>query len=124
MYNKRGQGLSTNAIILIILGVIILAVLVIGFTVGWSKIAPFISRNNVDTIQNQCETACSTQSVYGFCSSIREVRAEELEEPVEATCYQLSTNSTYAMLGISECPELASECESILENMQSAEENE
>ena len=41
--NKKAQGLSTNAIILIVLGVIVLAVLVIGFTMGWDFIASRLS---------------------------------------------------------------------------------
>ena len=66
MQNKRGQGLSTQAIILIVLGVAVLVIMIIGFTVGWDKIAPWLSRDNVDSIVTQCEVACSTQSVYDF----------------------------------------------------------
>lgn len=66
--NKRGQELSTSTIILIILGVIILVVLVIGFTIGWNKIIPYVSSSNTDTVSTQCLSACSTSSVYDFCS--------------------------------------------------------
>ena len=87
--NKRGQGLSTNAIILIILGVIVLVVLVIGFTMGWDKIAPWISTDNVDTIKTQCEVACSTNSVYDYCTKTRDLKAGEVEE-IDKTCKDLS----------------------------------
>ena len=89
MRNKRGQGLSTNAIILIILGVVVLAVLVIGFAVGWDKIAPWISRDNVDNTVTQCENACATRSIYDFCSRKRELKASDLPnnlKKVEGTC--------------------------------------
>ena len=43
--NKRGQGLSTNAIILIVLGVVVLVVLIGGFTIGWGQMAPWIKTN-------------------------------------------------------------------------------
>ena len=86
--NRRGQGLSTNAIILIVLGVVVLAVLVIGFTVGWGKIAPWISTSNVDTIVTACNVACSTNSIYDYCSRPRELKAEETLKDV--TCYYLS----------------------------------
>lgn len=76
MQNKRGQGLSTNAIILIVLGIVVLAVLVIGFTMGWGKIAPWISTSNVDTIATQCSVACSTGSTYDYCDVERELKFE------------------------------------------------
>jgi len=66
--NERGQELSTSTIILIILGVIILVVLVIGFTIGWNKIIPYVSQSNINTVSTQCLSACSTTSVYDFCS--------------------------------------------------------
>lgn len=104
MYNKRGQGLSTNAIILIVLGVVILAVLVIGFTMGWGQIAPFLSRDNVDTVQRNCETACITNDNYGFCIVERTLRAGDSTDT--ETCYEFSTNPSFEPYGISECPNI------------------
>lgn len=75
---RRGQGLSTNAMILIILGVIVLAVLVLGFTLGWGRILPFISTNNVDSIVTACGVACATGSQFGFCSQERELKAGDV----------------------------------------------
>ena len=43
---KRGQGLSTSAIILIILGVVVLVVLIAGFTIGWSALKDYINPSN------------------------------------------------------------------------------
>ncbi|MEK6819827.1 MAG: hypothetical protein AABY03_01350 [Nanoarchaeota archaeon] len=57
MINKRGQGLSVNAIILIVLGIVVLVLMVLGFTIGWSKILPFISTNNADTLVTACSIA-------------------------------------------------------------------
>ena len=74
---KRGQGLSTQAIILIILGVFVLAILIFGFTVGWSKLAPWIStENNINSLVTSCSVACNTQSVYDFCTQQRELKAD------------------------------------------------
>ncbi len=100
MQNKRGQGLSTNAIILIVLGIVILVVLIVGFTVGWGNIAPWISTNNVDTIITQCETACSTQSVYDFCMRKRDLKSDE-EKLKDVTCNYLSKQRT--QYGINGC---------------------
>ena len=108
--DKRGQGLSTNTIILLILGLVILVVLILGFTLGWNKIFPFLSGNNVQTVVNNCEAACSTQAKFDFCSAPRMLNDGETK--IEGvTCYDLSINPDYSIYGINECSALASECE-------------
>ncbi|MFH1431039.1 MAG: hypothetical protein ABIG37_01050 [Nanoarchaeota archaeon] len=72
--NKRGQGLSTNAIVLIVLGVVVLGVLIIGFTMGWEKIAPWLGKSNIDTVKQQCSVACATKSVYEYCNVVRDIK--------------------------------------------------
>jgi hypothetical protein len=113
--SKRGQGLSTNAIILIILGIVVLAVLILGFTLGWQRIAPWISSSNVDSIVTQCEAACSLRSVYDFCSRERELKDSSLpDRKVEGSCHFFATkqdeegNFIYADYGINDCPGLCS----------------
>jgi hypothetical protein len=113
MKNKRGQGLSTNAIILLVLGVVILAILIAGFAAGWSKIVPWISPpNNVDTIVQACETSCLTSNVYDFCSFQRTLKADDLPDAdskeVENTCQFFSTNEEYSKYGVQDCPGLCS----------------
>ena len=66
--NERGQGLSISSIILIILGIIVLVILALGFFVGWNNIVPYVSSNNANTVSSQCTAACTTSSVYDFCS--------------------------------------------------------
>src|SRR3990167_3529052 len=73
LMNKRGQGLSVNAIILIILGLVILVMMIIGFTIGWSGIKFFVSKDNSDTIVTACNVACSTNSQNSFCDAKREM---------------------------------------------------
>ncbi|MBU0893851.1 MAG: hypothetical protein KKF48_04070 [Nanoarchaeota archaeon] len=112
MINKRGQGLSTNAIILIILGVVILVVLIIGFTLGWERLAPWIKpSNNVKDIVQACSIACSTENVYDYCSFKRELKAEDLPDDVksiEETCkfFSDTANTDYTKYGIKDCPGL------------------
>lgn len=105
MKNKRGQGLSTNAIILIILGIIVLVMLVLGFTIGWSRLLPFLSRENVDSVVNGCIAACSSNSIYGFCTRVRELVPAE-GDSVEATCKEFATNTDYEKYGIEDCPSI------------------
>lgn len=105
---KRGQGLSTSSIILIILGVVVLAVLVLGFSVGWEKIAPWVSKgeDNVQTIVTSCELACSSQAVYDYCTKERELKADKLpggEKSVMSTCYKFATETGYENYGIDKC---------------------
>ena len=113
MINKRGQGLSTNAIILIVLGLVVLGVLILGFTLGWRTLAPWISGNNVDTIVNQCESACVTSSKYSYCTQKRELKAEEILKDV--TCYYLSEKQL--QYGIKKCPSI--NCDVVLSDGRS-----
>jgi len=103
--DKRGQGLSTNAIVLIVLGVVVLVILIVGFTVGWKNLAPWLSADNVDTIKNQCSTACATNSVYDYCTKERELKVEG-EVAGKKTCYEWGEDNPY---GIAKCPTLAGE---------------
>ncbi len=77
MNNKRGQGLSTNAIILIVLGVIILVVLIIGFTMGWKTLFPWLGgKGNSQIISNSCKTACVSSNKYAWCDEPRNLTDE------------------------------------------------
>lgn len=109
MLDKRGQGLSTNAIIMIVLGVVVLIVLVLGFTIGWGKFLPFLSTNNVDTIKNSCAVACSTNSAFDYCSVDREVK-DGTNDKFKDNCYNLALEDhpDYASrnYGIDECPSI------------------
>lgn len=73
--NQKGQSMSVNTIIMIILGLAILVLLILGFALGWGKIFPFLnSTNNVDQVKQLCQTACATQLSYDFCSLPRELK--------------------------------------------------
>lgn len=103
--NKRGQGLSTNAIILIVLGVVVLVILIAGFAIGWGKFAPFLSKNNVDTIVNSCSTACSTQGKFTYCSEPRDLN-DGTKEIKGITCRELASIPEYSIYGVKSCPSI------------------
>ncbi len=111
---KKAQGLSVNAIILIVLGVLILVLLIVGVTFGWNRIFPFINPPaNVQEISDQCQLKCSTQAVFDFCNLPREVnlnretaRAVGLPQKISASCADLAQNLTLKVLGIQDCPGL------------------
>jgi len=108
MINKRGQGLSTNAIILIVLGVFVLAILILGFTLGWGKIAPWLSTTNVKDVVTACNVACSTNGQYDFCGVNRSVN-DGNNDKFEATCFELFNNTEYKSrnYGFQECPSIS-----------------
>jgi len=123
--DRRGQGLSTNAIVLIILAVVVLAILIIGFTIGWDKIAPWIKpSNNIKDLSQQCQVACGTGDSYGFCNLARELKIEEgmgdFKSGEKYTCFELSKVPSF---GISGCSTIT--CEESEENIEeeSSEEN-
>ena len=104
MKNKRAQSMSTNTVVLLIIAVLILVFLILGFTLGWKKIAPFIKSSNVDKIVDSCNAACSLQSKYDFCSVPREVKGAEKGDEVTTTCVVLATlDSEFSKYGIEDC---------------------
>ena len=122
MWGKRGQGLSTSAIVLMVLGVIILVVLAVGFTIGFNKLAPWLSSNNVNTIATSCSIACSTNNIYEFCSLERTLKADDLPSGVKeviGTCnfFADEENSGFAKYDIRECPALEADCP-VIENSE------
>ena len=120
--NRRGQDLSTSTIILLILGVVLLVVLILGFSLGWDKLAPWLSSNNVDTIVNQCQVSCTTSDTYGYCNMNRTLKADDLPKLVDPTtnkeivrkevvntCLFFSENSNYVNYNVGKCPELCTQ---------------
>ncbi len=80
MRGKKGQDLSLTTLILIVLGVVVLAMLIFGFTTGWSNLWDRINifgGNNVDSIQNACILACTSQNNYDFCKLERTIKFGE-----------------------------------------------
>jgi len=106
MINKKAQGLSINAVILIILGLAVLVVLIAGFVMGWDKLIPWLGeKNNVKTVVAACDTACSTSALYDYCSVNRDLKTEEGKFQ-NITCYTLAVVSGFVKYGINSCPSL------------------
>jgi len=101
MENKKAQGMSVNTIILIVLGLIILVVLILGFSMGWANLKDLIApSNNVDKIVQQCEIACNTDQKYAFCSEKRELKSTD-EKLEDVTCYSLAEKKS--VYGVAKC---------------------
>lgn len=95
MKNKRGQGMSTQTIILLILGLVILAVLIFGFTSGWSSFKKQIYKTNVDSVKEDCSSVCSAQAQFSYCSALREYRINEQDLDIQTSCAVLATEPSF-----------------------------
>jgi hypothetical protein len=98
--NRKAQEMSVGTVILLILGIVILVILILGFSTGWNKLLPWLSSNNVDAIKNSCSVACATNSVYDFCTAERTIK-DSTGKKLPSTCKDLA--GTY---GITDCPGL------------------
>ncbi|MCL5018221.1 MAG: hypothetical protein M1416_00430 [Candidatus Pacearchaeota archaeon] len=116
MLNKRGQELSTNTIILLILGLVILVVLILGFSTGWSFFKNIISPTNVDSTVEECASACSLSQKFAFCSAERTLRVNEEDFSVKTSCAVLANSPQLTQYTIQKCSAINCDlsCESIL----------
>ena len=73
MESKKAQNLSITTIILIILGVVVLVVLIIGFTKGWGSVKGFFGGGTSQTqqVSTLCNIACTTEDVESWCTTDR-----------------------------------------------------
>ena len=94
--NKKGSEMTIGTIIFIVLALVVLIVLVVGFTTGWgnlwSRITGFFGKPNVDSVVQACSVACTTDANFDYCQRQREVRFEDTGS-FKFTCYQLEAVS-------------------------------
>ena len=77
--NKKAQNISLTTILLMVLGVVVLVLLIWGFSSGWSnmwdKIVTYIGGgSNIDAVRQACALACSAQNVYDYCELERTIK--------------------------------------------------
>lgn len=106
MINKKGQGMSTSTIILLVLGVIVLVVLALGFFMGWQKLGSYLSSNNVDSVVSECSSACTSGSVYNFCSA-QKTLTDDQKVKTQASCAVFANVADFKKYGIDSCPSIA-----------------
>jgi hypothetical protein len=88
MVNKKAQNLSLTTIILIVLGIVLLVLLIWGFSTGWGNLWERINfwsgGSNVDTIKQACDLACSTGSEAKYCSEVKTLKLNE--KTIKGSC--------------------------------------
>ncbi len=68
--NKRGQELSIGTLVLIVLGVIVLVLLVLGFSMGWQNLFSKIGiyqGSDLSSMVAACKVAVASQSTVSYC---------------------------------------------------------
>ncbi len=104
--NQKGQELSTTTVILLILGVLILVILIIGFSTGWALFQNLIFPTNVDSVVSDCSSACGLNQQYSFCSASRELRVNEDKLDIKTSCAVMAVVSQFQKYSIQQCPSI------------------
>jgi hypothetical protein len=96
--SKKGAEMTIGTIVMIILALVVLVVIIYGFTVGWSNLFQNIQGFgggdiNVQTIVQACQVACATNSQFDYCTRTRNVVFDDTDEDYNKnkwTCGQLA----------------------------------
>jgi len=93
---KKASEITIGTIIFIILGILVLVILIYGFSTGWSNLWERIigisgGDENVQLIVQNCMIACETHSQYDYCTKIRTIKFKEGETlyTIKGTCDNL-----------------------------------
>ena len=106
MMNKRGFELAISTLVLLIIGLLVLASLIYGFSYGWgnfwNKIIAFSGGSDtVSAVISACETSCSVKSQYDYCTLKRKIIENGDEKMV--TCNELELSKKYEL----RCPAIS-----------------
>ncbi len=85
--NKRGQELSIGTLILIILGVVVLALIIIGLTTGFdwlTKIFDVGPGSDLEVVVQGCNIAAQGELYIDYCRTFKEIEIDGEEQFV--TC--------------------------------------
>lgn len=73
---KRAQGLSITALVLIVIGIVILVLLILGFTIGWDKLLKkfgiFASTTLADVAQ-RCNIDAQSRNAVSYCTKFDKI---------------------------------------------------
>jgi len=76
--NKKGQDLSIGTLILIVLGIVVLVLLILGFSIGWQnlweKINIFGGGSSIGDVAIACGLSATQDNQYGYCQDFKKVK--------------------------------------------------
>lgn len=73
--NKKAQGLSSETIILLIIAVVVLAIVILGFTKGWSWVFSIFGMlpGDLEKAKQACDFAGTNNLETTYCNEFKEV---------------------------------------------------
>ena len=91
--NKKAAEMTIGTIIMILLSLVVLVVIIYGFTTGWGNLWDTIinmggGKVNVQTVIDSCTVACATQSTYDFCDLQRNVVFDDTRKEYQHNEFQ------------------------------------
>ena len=96
--NKKGQDLSIGTLILIVLGIVVLVLLILGFSLGWEnlweKINIFGGGSSIGEVVTRCNLDVNTQNTYDYCQDFKKVKIEGKTEYLNCQDNRLNLDST------------------------------
>jgi len=87
MKDKKGQEMSVSTLILIVLGVAVLVILVLGFSLGWDTIfgkLRFVP-SDLQALQSVCPTYAEQNFVIDYCQ-LREIKTSVVGKKEYINC--------------------------------------
>ncbi|MEK6820629.1 MAG: hypothetical protein AABX71_02865 [Nanoarchaeota archaeon] len=93
MKNKRGFELAISTLVVIVLALLILAALVVAFTMGFENFLGVIRGyfvSDISAVKQACENACISGLSYDFCCVEREMDFGQGKEKI--TCEEKRLN--------------------------------
>lgn len=74
MANKKGQEMSVSTLVLIVIGIVVLVMLILGFSMGWQNLwgkINILGGSNLETIVQSCNIAATSDSVASYCEEFK-----------------------------------------------------
>jgi hypothetical protein len=109
--NKKGAEMTVGTIVVIILALVVLVILIYGFTMGWGNLWQNIlglggGKVNVQTVIQSCQVQCTTGSQYEYCSRPRAVVFEKIDgkdNPLNKPDYTCASLEKIPSAGLPAC---------------------
>jgi len=80
MVNKKAQDLSIGTLILIVLGIIVLVLLILGFSIGWAnlweKIGIFGGSSSISDVVTACSLASTSNANFDYCNRFHKLKID------------------------------------------------
>ncbi len=113
--NKKGQELSVGTLILIVLGIVLLVLLILGFSLGWSnlweKINIFSSSTSLESVAQKCSLAATSNSLVSYCETFSQATVDGKKLYINCEYKKLNLDKTLTCSGT---PRVETKCVELL----------